>query len=139
MAELTNAEVAERAMAAFSRGELDLALGDIAEDVEWHVTLMLPDLPPDKTVFRGHDEVRDLWRLLREVWDELSLEPEEVLYDRDDLLIERVRFRGRGSASGVVVDRVVYYVQELSDEKLARIRPFDSADEAFEAAGVERD
>jgi ketosteroid isomerase-like protein len=139
MAELTNAEVAERAMAAFSRGELDLALGDIAEDVEWHVTLVLPDLPPDKTVFRGHDEVRDLWRLLREVWDELSLEPEEVLYDRDDLLIERVRFRGRGSASGVEVDRVVYYVQELSDEKLARIRPFDSADEAFEAAGGERD
>ncbi|HZA58181.1 MAG TPA: nuclear transport factor 2 family protein [Solirubrobacterales bacterium] len=128
-----------RGFEAFSRGDLDAGLAEIHPEIEWHLAFRLPDLPPEKTVFLGHDEVRDLWAAFRGVWDELTLEGEELLYDSDDVVIERVRFRGRGGASGIEVDRVIHYVQEMRDGKLVRIRPFDSAEEAFAAAGVERE
>jgi ketosteroid isomerase-like protein len=131
-----NADIALRAFEAFSRNDLEAGLAAIDPDIEWHVTFRVPDLPPDKTVLRGHDEVRRLWASLREVWDEFTLEREEILYDRDDLLVERVRFRGRGSASGVEVDRVIWYVQDLRDARLIRIRPFESRAEALAAAGI---
>ena len=49
----------------------------------------------------------------------------------------RVRFRGRGAESGVEVDRTLYYVLELRDGLLTRIRPFDELGAAREAAGLE--
>jgi ketosteroid isomerase-like protein len=47
--------------AAFSRGDWDSTLDLVDPEVEWHLTFRLPDLPPGKTVFTGHDEVRQLW------------------------------------------------------------------------------
>ena len=132
-----NSDAAQRAFDAFSRGDLEAGIATIDPDVEWHVALRLPDLPPDKTVFHGHEEVRKLWSAVRDSWGEFSLEREQILHDADDVLVERVRFRGLGAASGIEVDRVLWYVQELRDGRLTRIRPFDSAAEALAAAGVE--
>jgi ketosteroid isomerase-like protein len=134
-----NSDSTRRGFAAFSRGDWEETLANIDPEIEWHLGFRLPDLPPDKTVFKGHDEVRELWDAFRSVWDELTLEPEEILYDKDDVLIVKTRFRGRGGSSGIEVDRVFVYIQELRDGKLLRQRPFDTEDEAFAAAGVERD
>ena len=134
-----NLETMKRGFESFSRGDLDSSLAVIDEDVEWHVAFPLPDLPPEKTVYRGHDEVRVLWSAFRSVWDELTLDVEEVLYDQGGLLIVRALFTGKGGASGAEVSRVLFYVQELRDGRLTKIRPFETAEEAFAAAGVARD
>ncbi len=133
-----NLEVSKRGFEAFSLGDLDACLALMDPEIEWHLAFQLPDLPPDRKVFHGYDEVRELWVAFRSAWDELSVVLEEVLHDADDTLIERVRFRGRGAGSGIQVDRVVFYVQELRDEKLLRQRPFNTEMEALAAAGVER-
>jgi ketosteroid isomerase-like protein len=134
-----NVETMKRGFAAFSRGDWDACLAEIDPAIEWHVTFRFPDLPPDKTVFHGHDEVRVLFDGLAAAFDELSLDLEEVLYERGDLQIVRARFVGRGGATGIEVDRRLFYVQELRDQLLFRQRPFDTEAEAFAAAGVERD
>lgn len=139
MAELSNAEIAQRAMAAFSRGDLEEGLATLDPEIEWHVAFQLPDVTPGKTVFHGHDEVLGLWRAFRSVWSELVIDWEEVEAESEGTLVVRVRFRGRGGTSGVEVDRTIFYVLEVDDRLLKRIRPFDSADEAFEAAGIERE
>ena len=133
-----NADTMRRGFEAFSAGDWDRLLADVDPEIEWHLTFQLPDLPPDKKVFHGHDELRTLFGAFRSVWDELTLELEEVLHDADDLLILKVRFQGRGGASGVEVDRHLFYVEELRDGKLLRQRPFETEEEAFAAAGVER-
>ena len=65
------------------------------QDVEWHVAFPLPDLPMDKTIYRGPDEVRSLWAAFSSVWDELTVSVEEV--------VERARTRwssARASSAG---------------------------------------
>ena len=44
--------------------------------------LPLPDLPMDKTIYRGPDEVRSLWAAFSSVWDELTVSVEEVVGER---------------------------------------------------------
>jgi ketosteroid isomerase-like protein len=131
-----NERLSRQGLETFSRGELDETLATLHPEVEWHIAFRLPDLPPDMRVARGHDEVKELWRAFRSVWDELTVEVEEILYDVDDMLMARVRFRGRGSGSGVEVDRALFYVLHIGDGLLLRIQPFDTLEEAERAAGL---
>ena len=133
----SNAEIARRALASWSRGDVEETLRSLDREVEWHVTMRLPDMPLDKDVYNGREEVRALWETLRSVWDSLTLEIEEVITDSGDVLLARVRFRGTGISSGVEVDRVVYYVMVIRDERLARIQPFDELPAARHAAGID--
>ncbi len=132
-------ELVRRGLGAFSRGDFDEALTRIHPEVEWHVTLRLPDLPPDKLVFEGRDEVRELWDKLTGVFDSIAIEVEEVIAQRPGAVVARARFRGRGTGSGVEVDRVVFYVFGIDDGLLRSIRPFDSEAEALAASGLEHD
>lgn len=141
--ESANVELMRRGFANFSRADWEATLAEIHPEIEWHLTFRLPDLSPDKTVFHGHEEVRELWVHLREAWDQLDLDLEQVLFDGegaggDGLLVLRVRFRAQSESSGIEVDRRLFYVQEIRDGMLLRQRPFDTEDEAFAAAGVPR-
>jgi ketosteroid isomerase-like protein len=136
MAPSANEEIASGAMAAFSRGEIEDGLATLDPEIEWHLAFRLPDLPPGKAVFRGLDEVRELWIAFRSVWDELVIDWEEVEAERGDTMLVRVRFRGRGGTSGVEVDRTIFYVLELRDQKLVRSRPFEDRAEARAASGI---
>jgi ketosteroid isomerase-like protein len=133
-----NIESMRRGFAAFSRHDWDACLAEIHPEIEWHLTFQLPDLPPDKKVFRGHDEVRMLFENLSGVWEELTLELLEVLHETDDGQILKVRFAGTGGGSGIEVDRTLFYVHDVRDGLLVRQRPYDTEQEAFDAAGVKR-
>lgn len=103
-------------------------------DVEWHVAFPLPDLPMDKTIYRGPDEVRSLWAAFSSVWDDLTVSVEEVLEASEDQVVVRARFVGRASGSRIEVDRTLFYIFELVAGKLERLRPFDTKAEALAAA-----
>jgi hypothetical protein len=49
---------------------------------------------------------------------------------------ENVDTARRGSASGIEVDRTIFYVFEIAAGKLKRLRPFGTEPEALEAAGL---
>ena len=51
----------------------------------------------------------------------------------DGIVVARAHFIGRVSA-GVEVDRTLFYVYEIVEQKLKRLRPFDTRDEALAAA-----
>jgi ketosteroid isomerase-like protein len=131
-----NIALIHRGLDAFSRGDFDAGVEDMQPDVEWHVSFRLPDLPLDKAVYQGHDEVRRLWAVFRSGWATLTVTLEEVVDAREDVVVVRTRFVGQGSASGIEVDRTVFYVFEIVAGKLKRLRPFDTEAEALEAAGL---
>jgi len=111
-------------------------LATISPEIEWHVAFQLPDLPPGMKVARGHDKVRELLAAFRSGFEQVTFEPEEMIADEGDVVVFKVRFRGRGSISGIEVDRTLYYVFEVRDDLLQRIRPFDDPDQALRAAGI---
>jgi len=129
-----NLELINRGLAAFSRNDFDEAVSEMHPDIEWHIAFRMPELPPNTTVFHGTDEVRALWSMTKAAWDDLCVGVEDVIDERGDVVVVRARFVGRLRSAGLEIDRVVYYVFELEDEKLRRLRPFDSKAEALAAA-----
>lgn len=121
-------------LAAFSSNDFDAAVRDMHPDIEWHVVFLMPDLPPGKTVFHGVDEVKDLWALTKSGWADLQAAVEDVIADQGDTTVVRTRFVGKLRESDVTIDRVVYYVFEIQDGLLRRLRPFDTEAEALAAA-----
>jgi ketosteroid isomerase-like protein len=133
----SNEETVREALIRWSEGDLDGALATMRPDVEWHLAFQLPDLPHGKEIYRGHDEVRMIWDAFRSAWEEITLELEEAIHSEDEMLIACTRFHARGGASGVELDREVFYVFEFEAGQLARLRPFETEDEARAAVGLQ--
>lgn len=133
-----NAEIAREGLGRWSAGDIEGALATMHPDVEWHAVFELPDLPHGKEVYRGREEVMVLWNAFRSVWDEITIELDEILHDQGETLIARAHFHARGGASGVELEQAVFYVFEIDEQGLlARLRPFDRPDQARAAAGLE--
>jgi ketosteroid isomerase-like protein len=134
-----NVERVRAGLAAFSRGDYEQALASMHPEIEWHVAFSLPDIPSDKPVYHGRDEVRELWRIFAGGWQTLALEIEEIIAADAANVVARTRFRARGPASEIEVDRVVYYAYAIEDDLLRAIRPLAGEAEALAAAGLGRD
>src|SRR5919108_3203476 len=132
-----NLDNTRAALRCWSEGDLDGALANMDPNIEWHLAFPLPDLPPGTRVFHGHGEVKETWVRLRDVFDTLTIEIEDVLHDADDRLVCRALFDGLGEASGVSVKRTLYYVMDFDSGRLTRIRPFEDLAEAQRAAGLD--
>jgi ketosteroid isomerase-like protein len=131
-----HAELIRDGFAAFSERRFSDCLATMHPEIEWHIAFRLPDLPPGRTVARGHDEVLELWQRFTSVWDRLIFAPEEILYDEGDTAIVRIHVIGTGGESGIEVDRTVYYLMTIEGEQLRRIEPYDSPEDARAAAGL---
>lgn len=126
-----------RGLTAWSEGRDEESLSLMQPEIEWHVAFRTPDLAPGVSVLHGHDEIRAFWRTWRAAWERITIDVEDVVYDADDIVIARVRFRARGAGSGVELDRALFYVFELREGKAERIRPFDDQASARRAASLE--
>jgi ketosteroid isomerase-like protein len=116
-----NRELVEGGFALFSAGDFSGAIATIHPRIEWHLAFHLPDLPAGKDVYRGHAEVLTVWS----AWEELVIDVEEFLCVDEERLVFRARFRGRGAASGIEVDRVVFYAARIEQELLVYLRAHD--------------
>ncbi len=132
-----NLELMRRGLDAFSRGAFDEAAAEIHPEIEWHVAFRLPDLPLERDVCHGKDEVRALWEAFSAAWEVLTVEVEEVMHVDDERIVARARFRGRGATSQVEVDRVLFYSYRIRDGLLAYTRAFEDEESARRDAGLE--
>jgi ketosteroid isomerase-like protein len=133
----TNVELLREGFTAFSEGRLEDSLQTLHPDVEWHIAFRLPDIPAERSVIHGREQVLQLWRQFGSVWDRLVFDPQEILYDRDDRIVARTRIQATGGESGVELDSTRYYAMTLRDGLLARIRPFDSPAAAAADLGID--
>jgi ketosteroid isomerase-like protein len=119
--------------AAFHSGDTSAFLELVERDVEWHTSTGVMD-----PVYRGHEELRRWMTEFYESWDELSVEPEEFIHVDPERVVVALRLRGRGKASGIDVDMLLYEVFSIREGKLVERRAFREKVPALEAAGLPR-
>jgi ketosteroid isomerase-like protein len=132
-------ELVERGFTLFNKGDFGASIATVHPHIEWYLTFHLPDLPAGKDVYRGHAEVLTVWESFKSVWEELVIDIEEFLHTDDERLVFRARFVARGAASGIEVDRVVFYAARIEEEMLAYLRAHDDEASARRDLGLDFD
>jgi ketosteroid isomerase-like protein len=124
-----NVEIARRCCEAFDRGDYEVALSAFAPDIEYDMTHF-----PDGGIYRGHDGVREAFRIWLGTWEDYRQERDDPV-DAGDEVIVPVREYGRGKGSGIALERVTFGVWTMRDGKAVRIRFYPTMAEALEAVG----
>jgi len=126
-------ELVKRVLSRLNHRDLDGALADVARDAEldWSRSEAL-----DSGVYHGHMGSRK-WMAGR--WGELSeasVDPIEAIDASPDMVVTITRFRGRGRASGVVVEAPGAALWTLRSGVVTRLRLHQSRGQALRAAGL---
>jgi uncharacterized protein len=120
---------------AINERDYDGGFALLAEGFEW--------VEPEHSLLggqhRGAAEVRGAIETQLEVFDELTIEPEEF-HEHGDHVAVPVHQRARGGASGVEVEIRIGHLWTLRDGKIIRLEVFPARDDARKAAErAERD
>ena len=118
-------------IAAYNRRDFDAAVESFDPEIDW----VLPALQRADSC-RGPDEIKRFWEGLDDTFDELRLDPQELL-DAGDRVAVRLRFFGRGKGSGAELDTEMYHqVTTFRDGRMVRIEYFTEWAQALHAAGI---
>lgn len=112
-------------------------------DIEALVDVCDPDFQLDMServfnpaTYDGHDGIRRFYGEVREVWEEFRWEP-EALHDAGDQVVALLHSHGRGSGSGIEIDRDVAMVWTVREGRASALRFYLDQAEALKAAGLE--
>jgi hypothetical protein len=97
MSEQSNVETVQGAYAAFAAGDIDGILARLDGDVEWRV----PSVLPHGGDFDGHEGAGRFFAGLAEQWEGLEVEVDDIVAQRDRVLVlgrARGRLRSAGDA-----------------------------------------
>ena len=127
-----NVELTRRGYEAFARRDLDAVFEEFMHpEIEAHD----PPEIPDAAIHRGREAVRRDWEEIYELFEDFSIDVEKS-FDRGDEVLVLLRYRGRGSESGVEVEAPMAHVWTIRDGKAVRLRQFLDRAEALEAVGL---
>jgi ketosteroid isomerase-like protein len=127
-----NVETVRRAYEALGRHDLHATLELMHPDVE--ATSRMLEI--EGAVYRGREGMR---RLVEGIWSVFPNWRTEVLEARsagDDIVVVKVRNRGKGATSGIDVDMVAWQVVRFEDSLARWIHPHETEAEALEALGL---
>jgi ketosteroid isomerase-like protein len=132
-----NVELARRAYAAlndaFKTGDV---LPAIQEFCDPEIVLKPSGIPPESSEMYGHEGMLRFVTLQTEVFEEFSVEPQEVI-DAGDRVVVPIHFGGRARYTGLEVAFEVVHVCTARDGKWTRVDIYVSKTEALEAVGLD--
>jgi ketosteroid isomerase-like protein len=115
---------------AFRRRDLDAWLTYLAPDIEF--TSLVLEI---EGVYRGHEGAREWWDNVVAVfpdWNPQVMDTREV----GDRVLVQVRAEGRGTGSGIHVERDSWQIAHVEDGRIKSWDFFRSEREALDAAGL---
>ncbi len=124
-----NVELVRSIYAAWLRG--DPALDRLDPDIEMVESIAVPGAVD----VVGIDAVERYIASFAKYWDQISIEPQELI-DGGDRVVVIARLTGRGKSSGVAVERDWAYVWTIRDGKALRMQAYSERREALVAAGL---
>ena len=129
-----NVEAFKRGVEALNRQDVEALLPELDLEVEWHSAIQM-GLGGQRTVYRGHQGIREFFRELSETLSKYEAEYSEIR-DLGDRTVAIGRVHACGTASGVEIDSPIGSVVDLKHGKAIRVRTFLDHKEALEAAGL---
>jgi len=118
-------ETVTQAHQALNEGDIDALAGLCAPDFR----LDMSDRVLNPAVYERHDGIRTFYSEVTEVWESFTWEPVE-LEEVDDLILVLVHSKGKGSHSGLELDRQSAMVWRFAGEQLSSLTFFRDPEEA---------
>jgi ketosteroid isomerase-like protein len=119
----------------FNRGDIERWLEETLDpEVEWHPGLAAL-LEGEATVYRGREEVREMFQGYFEAFADLRFESSEIR-DLGDRILAVGEMRGRGTESRVEIESPWAYLIQVRNGKATHVRAYLDPKEALEAAGL---
>jgi uncharacterized protein len=128
-----NVEIVRSSFQAFAEGGLDAVAGLWAADINWRAMEGAID---DVGEMHGPEAVRRYLEDWLDMFDDVTLLPDEVLDLGDDRVLAVQRGAGRAKASGIEVELRYAVVYTVRDGKITRAREYVDRERALEAAGL---
>ena len=125
-----NVELVRECCEAFDRDEYEAALGVLHPEISYELTHF-----PDGQIYRGHEGVREAFRIWLGAWEGYRAEREEIIDAGDDVIVATREF-GRGKGSGLQLDRLTFGIWTVRQNKVVRIQFRSTKAEALEAVGL---
>jgi ketosteroid isomerase-like protein len=97
------------------------------------------DSPHGVEARQAHDRkgVEEWFGKMEEIWEGgLNFEPDEVIALDDEQVLAAVRTGGRGRATGIELDQLIFHVYRVRAGKIVRLTTHFTREEALEAARV---
>jgi ketosteroid isomerase-like protein len=116
--------------AAIESGDLDSFLGEFYDPNAQYEPI------EEGASLRGQDEIAEYFRRWLDVWDDFRWEVEELI-DAGNQVLSAALLSGRADSSGVEISQRIFYVTELRNLKVVRVREFLDRGEALAAAGLQ--
>jgi hypothetical protein len=122
-----------QAYAAANRRDLDLLLTGLDPGIEYH-TSELWQIDFDAS-YHGHGDYLEVWRKVLESFEDLRLDPEELL-DLGDRVLVTITLSGRGVGSGVSTSQRHFQLFTFRRGLVVRQDDFQDRAEALKTAGL---
>jgi len=122
-----------RGLDAFNRRDIEAFLEESHPDCVVYAS-MAAMLGGESTEYRGHDEYREFFKELEEVFSELRVEITEVR-EAGERLAAVGTLHARGKESGAEVESPIGYVIEFKDGKASRVDDYFDPEEALAEIG----
>src|SRR5215203_4441167 len=120
---------------AFARGDAVTPFEVYSEDMVWDVSNARRGWLGSKSVYRGHEGVRQFWRDGLSAFGAVDLKVEELI-DGGDQVMAVIRERDVGRVSGVPVETMHFAVWTVAGSKVVQLQIFDDRQQALEAVGL---
>jgi ketosteroid isomerase-like protein len=105
-----------------------------AEDIVWDFSHARRAILFTRSVYHGHEGVRQAWREVLSAFGEVDFEVEELI-DHGDQVLATLRESEVGRASGAPVETTHAALWTLADGKVISMQLFDDRQEALDAMG----
>jgi ketosteroid isomerase-like protein len=128
-----NVEIVRNMATAFNRGDLDAWSEGLADDIDHRAVEGALD---DHGPIHGKAEMRAYVQDWLDTFDNMKVEPLEVIDAGQDQVIAVLRSSGRAKLSGVETDITFAALYTIRDGKTARGREYLTKEQALEAAGL---
>jgi ketosteroid isomerase-like protein len=127
-----NVEIVLRGLDAFSSGDLEGILGDLAPDFEFRPSGRFMDT---QRVYRGRAGFADFWGAFQAAWEKITVSVDRI-EELDDRVLTLGTFHGMGGGGGVEVNAEAAWLHTVKDGLIVRLCSFATWKEGLEAAGL---
>lgn len=130
---MSNTDTLKQGYEAFSRGDLDGATANFADDVRWEN----PEAPqvPNSGATEGKDAVKRLFASLGEHWESFSITPDEFI-ESGDTVVVLSHAEAKGKETGKEVKLPFVHVWRFSDGQVREVQALTDTALAADALGT---